>query len=85
MPELPGNDPQLVVIIIFAVGFGLAILINIYGLWRLMFREMRYRPGDLSSPRETKRETIDYPAGPGLTGRSVRSGGSNRHRNTDDK
>ncbi|MEO1224011.1 MAG: hypothetical protein AAFX92_07265 [Pseudomonadota bacterium] len=74
MGELPGNDPQLVVILIFAIGFGLAIVINLYGLWRLIFKEMRYRPGDLSARPANRDDGIDYPAGPGLTGRRARQG-----------
>lgn len=69
MEGLPGNDPHLPTILIFAVGFGLAIAINLYGLWRLIFKEMRYRPGDLSARPGTRTDSIDYPAGPGLTGR----------------
>ncbi len=81
MGELPGNDPQLVVILIFAIGFGLAIVINLYGLWRLIFKEMRYRPGDLSSGPSGRDDRIDYPAGPGLTGRRARQGiVTDRHR-----
>ena len=84
MSELPGNDPHLLTIIIFAGGFGLAIVINIYGLWRLIFREMRYRPGDLSPQHRTKHDRIDYPAGPGLTGRNVVDDVTgNRHRNNE--
>lgn len=81
MGELPGNDPQLVVILIFAIGFGLAIVINLYGLWRLIFKEMRYRPGDLSAGPASRDDGIDYPAGPGLTGRRTRQGiVTDRHR-----
>ena len=81
MGELPGNDPQLVVILIFAIGFGLAIVINLYGFWRLIFKEMRYRPGDLSANQSRGNDRIDYPAGPGLTGRRARQGiVADRHR-----
>ena len=82
MEALPGNDPHLPTIVIFAVGFGLAIAINLYGLWRLIFKEMRYRPGDLSAQPTGRRAPIDYPAGPGLTGRSTGLDiVGNRHRN----
>ena len=81
MGELPGNDPQLWVILVFAIGFGLAIVINLYGLWRLIFKEMRYRPGDLSAFQSDRDNRIDYPAGPGLTGRQTGRGiVANRHR-----
>ena len=84
MEGLPGNDPHLPTILIFAIGFGLAIAINVYGLWRLIFKEMRYRPGDLSAAKGNRPGRIDYPAGPGLTGR-----GTSRdivgHRHRDDE
>lgn len=82
MPDLPGNDPHLLTILVFAIGFGLAIIINIYGLWRLTSKEMRYRPGDLSPQHRSQRDIIDYPAGPGLTGRNIDSSSvADRHGN----
>ena len=61
------NDPQPLVILIFVLGFAAAVLLNLVNWWRLL-------RGDLARHRDPKAppEPVDYPAGPGLPGRSGR-------------
>jgi hypothetical protein len=67
VPPPLANDPNPIVIAIYAIGFLLAFGINLYALWTLVADELvrRRSPGDVPG-------RVDFPAGPGLTDRRDR-------------
>lgn len=64
-----GNDPQPIVIWIYAIGLGLAVLVNVYAWWRLIFTELRRQPGELEAQPRDPKDGVNHPAGPGLADR----------------
>jgi hypothetical protein len=64
-----GNDPQPIVIWIYAIGLGLAVLLNCYAWWRLIFKELRRQPGELESRPRDRKGRVNFPAAPGLADR----------------